>query len=112
MSMAPQIALLAFAGVLPFYLHAFLGFYRLVKAEKPEWLSIRGAFRFLYGDDPLPRIGDPNVQVELLRIAFGSRARELRPPQALSYARRIRTLGIVGLLLFVVGVTGLLTGAP
>jgi hypothetical protein len=112
MSTAPQIALLAFAGVIPFYLHAFLGLYRLVKAERPEWLHVRGAFSFLYGNDPLPRIGDPNVQVELLRIAFGSRARELRTPQALSYARRVRTLGIVGLVLFVAGVTGLLIGAP
>jgi hypothetical protein len=112
MSSASQLVLLAFAVVVPFYLHAFVRFYRLVNAERPEWLNIRGAFSFLYGGDPLPRIGDPNIQVELIRIAFGSRMRELHSPEAASCARRIRVLGCVAVVLFVTGIAGLLASAP
>jgi hypothetical protein len=108
MSPAFQVALLAFAVVVPFYLHAFLRFYRLVKSERPDWLNIRGAFSFLYGG-PLP---NPNIQIEVIRIAFGSRWRELHSPGAPSYANRIRLLGCLGLFLFVVGITGLLAVAP
>lgn len=69
-------------------------------------------FVLVHSGDPLPRNGDPNVQLELLRIAFGSRARELRSPQASSYASRMRILGCLGIVLFVGGITRLLINAP
>jgi hypothetical protein len=112
MSSASQLVLLAFAVVVSFYLHAFVRFYRLAKAERPEWLNIRGAFTFLFGGDPLPGLGDPNIQAEIIRIAFGSRVRELHSPAAAAYARRIRVLGCVAVALFVAGITGLLASAP
>ena len=110
MSLASQLALVFFACIVPFYLYAFFRFYGLVKTERPDWLDIRGSFSFLY--DGLSRIGDPNVQIELLRIAFGSRTRQLQSPMAVSYAKRIRLLGCSGLVLFIVGLAGLLASAP
>lgn len=111
MSRAFQLALLAFAIIVPFYWHAFHRFYGLVEAERPEWLNIRGAFSSLFDDGMRPRIRDPNVTIELLGVAFGSRARELRSPKAALYARRIRWLGCWGLGLFIIGTTGLLATA-
>ena len=110
MSLVFQLALLVFACIVPFYLYAFIRFHGIVKIEKPEWLQFRGSLSFLY--DGLPRVGDPNVRVELLRIAFGSRANQLQSPMAVAYANRIRLLGSIGIVLFVVGLVGLLTGAP
>jgi hypothetical protein len=111
MLLAFQLALLAFAVILPIYWHAFYRFYGLVKAEKPEWLNIRGAFSFLYDDGTLPRVGDPNITIELLRVAFGARVRQMHSPKAAAYARRIRLLTCGGLGLFITGITGLLASA-
>ena len=110
MSLVFQLAFIAFAGIAPFYLYAFFRFYALVKAEKPEWLSVRGSVSFLYNG--LPRLCDPNVQIELQRIAFGPRARQLQSPMAASYANRIRLLGCSAFVLFIVAATGLLASAP
>ena len=109
MSLVFQLALIAFFCVVPLYLYAFFRFYGIVKAEKPEWLQVRGSMSFIY--DGLPRAGDPNVQVELLRIAFGSRVRQLESPLAASYAGRIRLLGCLGIILFVGGAAGNLASA-
>jgi hypothetical protein len=110
MSLVLPISILAFACVTAFYLYAFFRFYGIVKSERPDWLRVRGSLSFFY--DGLSRAGDPNVQMELLRIAFGSRASQLRAPMAASYAKRIRYLLPVGLVLFVVGLVGALAGAP
>ncbi|KAF1685073.1 hypothetical protein B1992_13190 [Pseudoxanthomonas broegbernensis] len=110
MSLVFPISILAFACVTAFYLYAFFRFYGIVKSERPDWLQVRGSLSFFY--DGLSRAGDPNVQMELLRIAFGSRAGQLRTPMAASYAKRIRYLLPVGLVLFVVGLVGALASAP
>ena len=91
MSFAFEILLVAFAVIVPFYMYFFYRFYGLVQAERPEWLNVRGAFSFLH--EGYSRIGDPNVQLQLLRIAFGSKSRQLQSPSALSYAKRIRLVG-------------------
>ncbi len=109
MSLVFQLVFLAFSCVTAFYLYAFFRFYGIVNSEKPDWLQVRSSLSFFY--DGLSRAGDPNVQIELLRIAFGSRASELRTPMAASYAKRIRYLLPAGLLLFVVGLVGLLASA-
>jgi hypothetical protein len=110
MSLPFQLSFLAFACIVPIYLYAFVRLYSIVKSEKPEWLQIRGSLSFMY--DGLPRLGDPNVQVELLRIAFGSRAKQLHAPMAASYVQRIRVLGSIGLVLFLIGLVGTVAGAP
>lgn len=110
MSLVFPLSILAFACVTAFYLYAFFRFYGIVKSERPDWLQVRGSLSFFY--DGLSRAGDPNVQMELLRIAFGPRASQLRPPMASSYAKRIRYLLPVGLVLFIVGLVGLLASAP
>ncbi len=91
-------------------MYGFFRLYSIVKAERPDWLQVRGSLSFFY--DGLPRSGDPNVQVEVLRIAFGSRARQLRDPTAMRYAQWIRLFLPAALTLFVVGLAGTLSGAP
>jgi hypothetical protein len=108
MFIASQIALIAFACIVPFYMYAFKRFYDIVNTEKPEWLNIRGSLSFL----AISHSGDPNVQFELLCIAFGSKPAELQAPMALIYASRIRILLSVGLPLFVIGIAGMLASAP
>ena len=110
MLLASQLSFLAFTCLTPFYLYAALRFYGIVKAEKPEWLQVRGPLSFFY--DGLPRIGDPNVQVELLRVIFGPRSHQLQAPKAATYIRCIRILLPVCLGLFAVGLAGAMVGAP
>ena len=106
MSLGPQLLLLAFACIVPFYLYAFFRFFGIVRRERPEWLNVRSSVRYVY--EGVLRIGDPNVQVELLKLAFGARWRELRSPMAASYAKRIRLLGCTGVALFIPGLIWLL----
>lgn len=73
-------------------------------------MEVHGSLSFLI--DGLPRISDPNVQVELMKIIFGSRAKELQSPLAMVYAKRIRFLLPMGLVLFAVGVAGGTVSAP
>ena len=110
MPIGPQLLLLAFAFIVPFYLYAFFRFWGIVKAERPEWLHVRSSVRFIY--EGTARIGDPNVQMALLRVAFGARSRDLRSPMAASYASRIRVLGTSGIILFLAGLAWLLASAP
>jgi len=109
MSLVAIIALLAFAGVTALYLHAFFRFYGIVQLERPEWLQVRSSLGSISGGHS--RAGDPNVQLELLRIAYGSRASQLHAPMATRYARRICLLLPTGLVLFIVGLGGLLASA-
>ena len=110
MSLVFPISILVFAFVTALYLHAFFRFYGIVKSERPDWLQVRGSLSLFC--DGLSRAGDPNVQMELLRVAFGPRASQLRTPMAASYAKRIRYLLPLGLVLFIVGLVGLLASAP
>ena len=93
------LAGLSLAALIGLYLYTFYKFHQLVLVERPEWVDRRGSLSFLY--QGLPRVGDPNVQVAVLRTVFSSRVRELRSPQAVIYARRLRLLLLVVPLLFV-----------
>lgn len=81
------------------YLYAFTRFYRIVNAERPEWVQRRGSLSFLY--EGLPRQGDPNVTVAVVRTAFSSRVSQLQAPKAAFYAWLVRVLLLVGLVLSV-----------
>ncbi len=96
------------AGAL--HMYGFFRLYGIVKAERPDWLQLRGSLSFLY--DSLPRFSDPNVQVEILRIAFGSRTHQLQDPAGMRYALFVRLFLPIALVLFVVGLAGTLAGAP
>jgi hypothetical protein len=110
MSLIFQLALLAFAVLAPFYLYAFFRFHSLVKTEKPEWLTVGGSLSNLCNG--LPALCNPNVQLELHRIAFGPRASQLQSPMATSYADRIRLLGCSVLAFFIIGAVGFIANAP
>jgi len=102
--MTLQLAIQIFAGIslsglIGLYLYTFYKFHQLVLAERPEWVDRKGSLSFFY--QGLPRVGDPNVQVAVLRTVLSSRVRELHSPQAATYARRLRWLLILIPLLFV-----------
>lgn len=84
--------------VVPIYLYAFSKFFRIVVAERPEWVQRRGALSFFY--EGLPRQSDPNVTIAVIRTAFSSRVSQLQAPKATLYARLVRLLLLLGLALF------------
>lgn len=88
----------AYVLVVPIYLYAFTRFFRIVNAERPEWVQRRGSLSFFY--EGLPPQGDPNVTVAVIRTAFSSRVSQLQAPKAAFYARLVRMLLLVGLVLF------------
>ncbi|MBJ6979252.1 hypothetical protein [Luteimonas sp. MC1895] len=90
------------------YLHAMFRLHGVIAAEKPEWVNVRGALDFFYTG--FPRVANPNVGAEVVKIALGSRARQLNAPVAARFVRRIRVCLPLGLLsylvLVLVGSTG------
>ena len=104
------LAGLSLAGLIGLYLYTFYRFHKLVLAERPEWVDRRGSLSFFY--QGLPRVGDPNVQVAVLRTVLSSRVRQMRSPQAAMYARRLRLLLLVIPCLFVLILVAGSAGAP
>jgi hypothetical protein len=91
-------ASLALAGLIGLYLYTFYKFHQIVLAERPEWVDRKGSLSFFF--QGFPRVSDPNVTVAVLRTVLSSRVRELRSPQAATYARRLRQLLLVIPLMF------------
>lgn len=85
------------------YMYSVWKFYNIVTAEKPGWIQKRGPISFLY--DGMPRIGDPNVSMALIRTAYSKRIHELTTPMAVVYAYWIRALLPISLGLFVSFIT-------
>ena len=110
MQLISTIAIGCFACLTPIYMYAFYRLYKIVQSERPDWLAVRGSLSFFY--DGLSRSGDPNVQMEILRIAFGKRAFELKDKRALSYAGRIKVLLPTCFILFALGAAGIIASAP
>jgi len=84
------------------YLHAVFRLHGLIAAEKPEWVNIRGALDFFYTG--FPRVANPNVGSEVVKVALSSRARQLSAPTAARFVRRIRVclpLGLLGYLVLI-----------
>ena len=90
------------------YLHALFRLHGVIAREQPEWVNVRGALDFFYTG--LPRAANPNVGAEVVKVAFSSRARQLRSPFAMRYVRRIRIclpVAVAGyLVLAVAGANG------
>lgn len=98
------ISIAALTGFLStlIYLHALMKLYGVIAAERPDWVDVRGRLSFFY--EAFPKFADPNVGAEVVKVAFGSRAKQLRSPLAASYARRIRVsllLGVAGYLVLI-----------
>ena len=84
------------------YLHAVFRLHGVIAAERPEWVNARGALDFFYTG--FPRVANPHVGAEVVKVALGSRARQLGDPRAASFVRRIRVclpLGLLGYLVLV-----------
>jgi hypothetical protein len=70
------------------YLHALFRLHSIIAIERPEWVNVRVALDFFYTG--FPRAANPNVGAEVMKVAFSSRARQLRSPAAARYVGRIR----------------------
>ena len=98
------------ALVTPFYFHALIRFSRVLLAERPELADRHGALSFFYIG--LPRLADPNVGMAVIGAAFGPVPKQLKDPNALRYARRIRLSLLVGVPAYLVAFAILIAGAP
>ncbi|GAB3387852.1 hypothetical protein [Lysobacter fragariae] len=98
------------ALVTPFYFHALVRFRRILLAERPEMVDRRGSLSFFYTG--MPRLADPNVGVAVISTAFGPMVKELKDPDALRYARRIRLSLFVGVPAYLLAFAMLFAGAP
>ena len=110
MSLYFQLAFLAFVCVVPVYMYAFVRFYGIIRLEQLDWVKRRGSLSFFY--DALPRAFDPNVTLEVIRVAYSSRVGQLHSPLAVAYAKRIRVLLPLGIVLFLVALIGAAASAP
>ena len=95
----PIVAAVAFLCTFV-YLHAVFRLHGVIAAERPEWVNARGALDFFYTG--FPRVANPNVGAEVVKVAVSSRARQLSHPTAASFVRRIRICLPVGLLGYLV----------
>jgi len=99
------------ALITPFYFHALVRFRRILMAERPDLADRRGSLSFFYTG--MPRIADPNVGTAVVGAAFGRVARELKDPNAMRYARRIRLSLLVAVPAYLVAFAILVVaGAP
>jgi hypothetical protein len=98
------------ALITPFYFHALVRFQRILLDERPEITKRRGSLSFFYTG--MPRLADPNVGIAVIRAAFGPTAKELKDPDALRYARRIRLSLFVGVPAYLLASAILFAGAP
>jgi hypothetical protein len=99
MSLLSQAALAILVVILPIYLWSLSKLYTLILAEKPEWVQTKGSLSFFYIG--MPRLADPNVGMDVLRVVFSQLRLELSPV-ALKYAQRIRVLLPLGTVLFAI----------
>ncbi len=105
-----QFWAVVFSCIVLLHIYSAVRFFRIVEKEKPEWLEAQSSLSiFCTG---LPRYGDPNVQVKLIKIIYSSRIEELSSPMAFTYAKRVRVLLPVGVLLFVMYLLVVLITAP
>jgi ABC-type phosphate transport system permease subunit len=76
-------------ALLLMYSHALYRLYYIIAAERPEWVNhARNPFPRFYAG--IPQVFVAYTQFQVLRVAFGSRHRDLTPPAANLHARRIQ----------------------
>lgn len=91
-------ALLLYLAILLAYFWSLWKLYKIVCAERPEWLHYKGEPSIFY--QGMPRMADPNVSLRVVGVAFSGKARLLTSPDAFGHAMAIRILLPAGLLLF------------
>ena len=99
MTMLFQALFLAFALIVPVYLFAVWKLHGMIRLERPDWLRGEGSLGFFYRG--MPSLANPNVGVDVLRVAFSSRRLQLSAP-AMHYAQRIRVLLPLGVAIFLI----------
>ena len=98
------------ASVTPFYLYAVIRWHRILQLERPSLVDKSGSLSFFYRG--LPRVGDPNVGVAVIRAAFSGVAKELEHPGAELYARGVRWGLSIALPLYLFAMVAEFAGAP
>lgn len=104
-----RLCVLSFACIVPVHFHAVWKLHQVIRRERPDWVRGEGSLGVFY--EQMPRIANPNVGVDVLRVAFSSRRLELSP-EANLYSRRIRVLLPLGLALFAFVLASLLIPRP
>ena len=107
--------LYSLAGVLlligtPIYLHAVVKLHALISAQEPDWVAGRRSSSIFYMG--MPSVADPNVNLAVVWLAFGSRWRDLTSPMASKYVWRIRFLLPALFAVFVGVLIAVAAGAP
>ena len=85
------------------YLHALFRLHGLIAVERPDWVNVRGALDFFYTG--FPRVANPSVGAQVVKVAFSSKARELQSPLAARFVHRIRVclpVAVAGYLVLIV----------
>ena len=85
----PLAGIVLLIGI-PVYLHALAKLHRLIEVAEPSWLASHRAGSIFYKG--MPSVVDPNVNCAVVRVAFGSRWRDLSSTMAINYVWRIRVL--------------------
>jgi hypothetical protein len=99
------------ALILLIYFHAFFRFGRILRAERPELFGPRSPVSYFLMPGP-PEFRNPFVAATILNAAFGSTARGLDDPDALTYAWRIRLGAIILLSAFIYLVSWVVSRGP
>jgi hypothetical protein len=92
------IAFLIFALIVPVHLYCVSALYKVINLEKPEWLKYEGGPSIFYSG--MPRRADPNISLRVVGLAFTSKVQQLQATSAQNYARIIRVVLPLGIVLF------------
>lgn len=85
----PLAGILLIVGM-PVYLHAVVKLHGIIQSKKPSWLAGHRSKSIFYSS--FPEIADPNINLRVVWLAFGSRWQRLNSPNAAKYVWRIRVL--------------------
>ena len=83
------------AGILllvgtPVYLHAVVKLHNIIQSHEPSWLTGHRSNSIFYS--VFPQVADPNINLRVVGLAFGTRWQHLDSQNAKKYVRRIQIL--------------------
>jgi hypothetical protein len=74
----------------PVYLHAVVKLHGIIQSQEPSWLAGHRSNSIFYSG--FPEVADPNINLRVVWLAFGTRWQRLDSPSATKYVRRIQVL--------------------
>lgn len=92
------------------YLHAVVNLHGIIQSKEPAWLAGHRSNSIFYSS--FPEIADPNINLRIVRLAFGSHWQRLNSPNAAKYVWRIRVLLLALTAVFFGVLTAISVTAP